>query len=89
MSDETFEIIDSLENELTSLKFAHTMLNEASYGLSPVKHFRYPLRNVLSRLKVQRIIHGIFQGFGKGKDGLLVGFVRFCGRSEIEHGIKR
>lgn len=39
MSDETFEIIDAIENELTSLKFAHTMLNEASYGLSPVINF--------------------------------------------------
>ena len=58
MSDETFEIIDSLENELTSLKFAHTMLNEASYELSPIINFDKSkedegrIQNLLNRREV-------------------------------------
>lgn len=58
MSNETFEIIDAIENELTSLEFAHTMLSEASYGLSPVINFDKSkedegrIQNLLNRREV-------------------------------------
>ena len=55
MSEQTFEIIDTLENELTSLAFARRMLNEVFKGLSPrisfdkSKEDEERIRNLLNR----------------------------------------
>ena len=55
MSEQTFEIINTLEDELTSLAFARRMLNEVFNGLSPrisfdkSKEDEERIRNLLNR----------------------------------------
>lgn len=55
MSEQTFEIIDTLENELTSLTLARRMLNETANSLSTIISFdkskedEERIRNLLNR----------------------------------------